>query len=259
MKLPISTFVSLLLIGFAGGAYGQVETINYSDGGIYVGEVRNGIPDGQGAYTYPDGVTRNGIWGNGRLMQQNDIAATPAVGSRPDAACFAFMILTVARPSEVRLVDWKEIDLDEKLWTVPAGTHKSSEEWKIPLCPQAMKILKAQPTRKGRVFSTLNNKEIPDAYLSSTPDALGFDAVAYGFRSTFRTWGQEQVKSSEEALELSLKHLEASATRAAYARSQLFYERRRILNAYELWCFKGDAGQSNKVIDLPKRRKLANA
>jgi hypothetical protein len=83
--------------------------------------------------------------------------------------------------------------------------------------------------------------------------------VAYGFRSTFRTWGQEQVKSSEEALELSLKHLEASATRAAYARSQLFYERRRILNAYELWCFKGDAGQSNKVIDLPKRRKLANA
>jgi integrase len=169
------------------------------------------------------------------------------------------MILTVARPSEARLVDWKEIDLDEKLWAVPAGTHKSSEEWKIPLCPQAMKILKAQPTRKGRVFSTLNNKEIPDAYLSSTPDALGFDAVAYGFRSTSRTWGQEQVKSSEEALELSLKHLEASATRPAYARSQLFYERRRILNAYELWCFKGDAGQSNKVIDLPKRRKLANA
>ena len=179
------------------------------------------------------------------------------VGSRPDAACFAFMVLTVARPSEARLIDWKEIDLDENLWTVPAGKHKSSEEWKIPLCPQAMKILKAQPTRKGRVFSTLNNKEIPDAYLSSTPDALGFDAVAHGFRSTFRTWGQERVKSSEEALELSLKHLETSATRTAYARSQLFHERRRILNAYEKWIFKGDSSDSKKVVSINKRRKAS--
>jgi hypothetical protein len=43
MKLLISTFISLLLIGFAGGSYGQaVETINYASGDVYVGELRNG-------------------------------------------------------------------------------------------------------------------------------------------------------------------------------------------------------------------------
>jgi hypothetical protein len=43
MKLLISAFLSLLLIGSAGGSYGQaVETINYASGDVYVGELRNG-------------------------------------------------------------------------------------------------------------------------------------------------------------------------------------------------------------------------
>ena len=142
-------------------------------------------------------------------------------GSRPDVHCMAFMILTVSRPSEARLVDWEEIDLEERVWTQPAGKYKSNLEWKIPLCPTAIKILKSMPKRRGRIFSTLNGAEIHDKYLSTMPDALGFDAVAHGFRATFRTWGQEQQRFSEEALELCMKHTNNDATRAAYATSQL--------------------------------------
>ena len=90
-------------------------------------------------------------------------------------------------------------------------------------------------------------KEIPDNYLSSLPDALGFDGVAHGFRTSFRTWGQEQQRFSEEALELCLKHVDTDATRAAYARSQLFDERKKILNAYEKWLFSGDCENGNVV------------
>ena len=60
--------------------------------------------------------------------------------------------------------------------------------------------------------------------------ALGFKGEAHGFRATFRTWGQEQQRFSEEALELCLKHVDTDATRAAYARSQLFDERKKIRN-----------------------------
>ena len=50
------TALSILLVSLASGVYGQaVETINYSDGGIYVGEVRNGEPNGQGTYTSANG------------------------------------------------------------------------------------------------------------------------------------------------------------------------------------------------------------
>ena len=178
-------------------------------------------------------------------------------GSRPDVQCMLFMILTVSRPSEARLADWDEIDLEQKVWTQPAGKYKSKKMWEIPLCPTAIKILKAQPKRRGRVFSTLNGTELYSAALSSMPDALGFDAVAHGFRATFRTWGQKQQRFTEEELELSLKHLDTVGCRAAYARDQLFPERRTVINAYEKWAMKGDSGQNKKVVSINKRRKAS--
>jgi len=178
-------------------------------------------------------------------------------GSRPEVACMAFMILTVSRPSEARLVEWKEIDLEERVWTQPAGKYKSKKMWEIPLCPTVVKILKAQPKRRGRVFSTLDGGELYSAALSSMPDALGFDAVAHGFRATFRTWGQKQQRFTEEELELSLKHLDTVGCRAAYARDQLLPERRTVINAYEKWAMKGDSGQNKKVVSINKKRKVS--
>ena len=53
MKLLISAFISLLLIGFAGGSYGQtVETINYADGDIYAGEWKDGQQNGLGGSSH---------------------------------------------------------------------------------------------------------------------------------------------------------------------------------------------------------------
>ena len=178
-------------------------------------------------------------------------------GSRPDVQCMLFMILTVSRPSEARLADWDEIDLEQKVWTQPAGKYKSKKMWEIPLCPTAIKILKARPKRRGRVFSTLNGTELYSAALSSMPDALGFDAVAHGFRATFRTWGQKQQRFTEEELELSLKHLDTVGCRAAYARDQLLPERRTVINAYEKWAMKGDSGQNKKVVSINKRRRAS--
>jgi len=114
--------------------------------------------------------------------------------------------------------------------------RKSKLEWKIPLTQAALKILKEQPSRTGLVFTTLKGERIPDSYFGSNINsALGFKGEAHGFRATFRAWGQEQQRFSEEALELCLKHVDTAATRAAYARSQLFDERKKILNAYASW------------------------
>ena len=47
-----TTLLSLLLISLASVSYGQVETRNYSDGNVYVGEIRDDLPDGQGTLTF---------------------------------------------------------------------------------------------------------------------------------------------------------------------------------------------------------------
>ena len=50
------TTAAFLLIALANVSYGQdVETINYSNGDIYVGELRDGQRSGHGTYTYANG------------------------------------------------------------------------------------------------------------------------------------------------------------------------------------------------------------
>jgi integrase len=174
--------------------------------------------------------------------------------SRPEAKCFKFMALTAARPGEARLVNWDEIDLEAEVWHAPENKNKSIRQWNIPLTRAAIELLKSLPTYKnesGPIFLTLAGRIIPDAYMSSLPDGLGFDAVAHGFRTTFRTWGQEQQRFSEEVLELSLRHCETAGTRAAYARSQLLDERRKVLDEYNAWAMHGK--QNNNVTPIRKK------
>lgn len=174
--------------------------------------------------------------------------------SRPEAKCFKFMALTAARPGEARLVNWDEIDLEAEVWHAPENKNKSIRQWNIPLTRAAIELLKSLPTYKnesGPIFLTLAGRIIPDAYMSSLPDGLGFDAVAHGFRTTFRTWGQEQQRFSEEVLELSLRHFETAGTRAAYARSQLLDERRKVLDEYNAWAMHGK--QNNNVTPIRKK------
>jgi integrase len=155
---------------------------------------------------------------------------------RPDSHCFLFMILTASRPQEARLIDWAEIDLDARIWHQPKGKYKSKKlDWDIPLTSTAIKILKAQPSftkQQGRVFSTLNGGQLYDAALSSLPDSLGFNAVAHGFRRTFKAWCMEE-QVNDDVSELALKHCETASTRAAYADNQLLSHRTKLMSKYE--------------------------
>ena len=54
---------------------------------------------------------------------------------------FEFLVLTAARSGEVRLSDWREIDLDGALWVIPAERMKSDREHRIPLSGPALAIL----------------------------------------------------------------------------------------------------------------------
>tara|TARA_R110002012_G_scaffold114973_1_gene261838 strand:+ start:881 stop:2185 length:1305 start_codon:yes stop_codon:yes gene_type:complete len=176
-------------------------------------------------------------------------------GSKPEADCLAFAIHTVARMGEARLVEWSDIDLDAKVWTIQPSAVKSEDRlkskkmWKIPLTSPAINILKAQPSyakQRGRIFSKLDKTEIPDSYFGSNINAvLGYEGVAHGFRTTFKTWCQEHGVN-EEASELSLKHVNNDATRAAYARSQLFDMRKKLLRDFSRYATTG------KSIPKPK-------
>jgi integrase len=180
-------------------------------------------------------------------------------GSRPDVQCMMFGILTVARSDAARKVTWEEIDLKAKVWHVPARKYKSENDWAIPLCSEAIKILDAQPSAKhkeGRIFSRLDGGPIPAAYLSKMGSALGYNEekhpdkvseprwiVFNGFRRTFRTWTQEK-EFHNEACELQMQHLDTSKLKQVYIDDPdgwaMFKRRKTIINAYEEFAMKGE-------------------
>jgi integrase len=68
--------------------------------------------------------------------------------NRPGMAARAleFAILTAARTSEALAATWGEIDLDAKVWTVPANRMKGGREHRVPLSQAALEVLeKARP------------------------------------------------------------------------------------------------------------------
>ena len=48
------------------------------------------------------------------------------------------MILTAARTGEIIGARWNEIDLEAKVWTVPADRMKSGREHRVPLSSLAL-------------------------------------------------------------------------------------------------------------------------
>ena len=55
---------------------------------------------------------------------------------------------------------------------------------------------------------------------------LRIDAVAHGFRSSFRDWAAECTDAPREVCELALAHVNNDRVEAAYRRTDLFDKRR---------------------------------
>ena len=61
------------------------------------------------------------------------------------AKALEFTILTAVRTSEAINAIWDEIDIKEKVWTIPAGRMKSGRPHRVPLSSRAMGIIEALP------------------------------------------------------------------------------------------------------------------
>ena len=146
-----------------------------------------------------------------------------------------FLILTASRSGEVRLARWEEIDMSTKTWTVPAERSKQARPHRVPLSDRAVEILRDAETMRdasGLIFPSMSGKSLSDMTLSKLVKELGFDADVHGFRTLFRTWGQEQTSYPREVQEAALGHKTGDMAEQAYARSDMFEKRRKMMDAW---------------------------
>ncbi len=73
------------------------------------------------------------------------VAALDQEPNRIIASYFLVLLLTGCRRSEAMRASWAEVDLDRRLWTVPAARSKSGRARHIPLSDAAVKVLLTLP------------------------------------------------------------------------------------------------------------------
>ena len=79
-------------------------------------------------------------------------------------------------------------------------------------------------------FPTARGKPLKDMALSGLLKNLAIAAVPHGFRSSFRDWAAEETDHPREVVEAALAHVVRNPIEAAYARSDLFERRRRLMD-----------------------------
>jgi integrase len=160
------------------------------------------------------------------------------------ARALEFAILTAARTGEVIGARWKEINLLDKTWTVPAERMKAQREHRVPLSGRALAILgEMQAVRQGdsgdayvfpggKMGKPLSNM----AFLMLLRRMGRGDLTAHGFRATFKTWASERTSFQNEIVEAALAHVIGDKVEQAYRRSDLFEKRRRLMDAWTKFC-----------------------
>ena len=187
------------------------------------------------------------------------IAAVRQSTARPATRlALEFLTLTAARSGEVREATWDEIDLEARIWTVPASRMKAGREHRVPLSTRAIEILdEAQKLGNGRglVFPArpASDKRIHDSAFVQLLKRLRIDGTAHGFRSSFRDWAGECTSTPREVCEAALAHTIKNNAEAAYARSDLFEKRCALMDAWARYLNPKPAA----VVSLDAHREAA--
>ena len=172
-----------------------------------------------------------------------------------------FTILTAARSGEVRGATWDEIDLEEKLWKIPAARMKMDSPHTIPLSNQAIAILQRIGTlyeRRGLVFPGIRqgSKQLSENTMLYGLYRIGYHGkcTVHGFRSTFSTIANEEGFDAD-VIEKALAHEERNRVRAAYHRSEYLEHRRELMQWWADLLQRLEYGA--EVIQMETRRRTA--
>jgi integrase len=154
------------------------------------------------------------------------------------ARALEFLILTAARTGEVIGARWSEINLEGKLWTIPAARMKAKKEHRQPLSDRAIAILKALPREADFVFpGASKGVPISNMAMAELLKRMGrLDITVHGFRSTFRDWAAEKTTYPNQVLEMALAHAIGDKVEAAYRRGDLIAKRVRLMADWAKYC-----------------------
>lgn len=180
------------------------------------------------AITNPDEVAK-------LLIAIDEFQGTPTV-----KAALKLSPLLFARPGELRHMKWSEINWKEKRWELPAEKMKMKQPHIVPLCSQAIQILKDLEALTGRgnyVFPSARGRSRPlsENGVRTALRTMGYDnntMTPHGFRAMARTILDEVLGYRIDYIEHQLAHAVKDANGRAYNRTTHIKERIKMMQGW---------------------------
>ena len=180
------------------------------------------------------------------LMQREGVAAR----------ALEFTILNASRTGEVIGATWAEIDLKERVWTIPPGRIKGGREHRVPLSDRAVELLQALPREADNPFVFIGPRQggLSNMAMASVLGRMGRDddITVHGFRSTFRDWAAERTSYPNHVVEMALAHVIGDKVEAAYRRGDLFEKRKRLMTDWAKYCCGRPSSLNNTIVSIRK-------
>jgi integrase len=184
---------------------------------------------------------RGSVRGGHKAMDYHDLPAFMqklAGNSDQSARALEVAILTFARTIEVQNMRWSQVDLESGLWDLSTLDTKNERLKRTPLPRQALAYLReAYDSRVSEEFvfpgrnlaKPISNMTMLKHLKRITGDET---LTVHGFRTTFRTWAQEETDFEEEIVEHCLHHITGDDAEKAYKRGEALRKRRIVMQAF---------------------------
>lgn len=154
--------------------------------------------------------------------------------------------LLYQRPGNLRMMEWKELDLDGALWTIPSSKMKRTVQGKeqgephvVPLPKQAVALLLSLKPRTGHgtyVFPGERDHQRPisDNSVRSALYSLGFgkEQTWHGFRASARTMLVDELNIDYKVIEANLAHTVKDANGTSYNRTKYIAQRFEMIQKW---------------------------
>ena len=163
------------------------------------------------------------------------IAGYDEFGGKQTRLALQLLAQTFVRTNELIGAEWIEFDLDEAVWSIPAGRMKMKTEHLVPLSRQSLAILPELRAIAGSsrfVFPGRNgNKPISNNTMLFALYRLGYKGrmTGHGFRAVASTILNETGNFKPDVIERQLAHCERNEVRGAYNRAEYLPARKRMM------------------------------
>lgn len=157
------------------------------------------------------------------------------------AAALEVTILTALRTSEVILATPQEIDIKEKVWTIPAERMKMKKAHQVPLSDRVIEVLEEALRAKAKYLflGGSKNGHLSTAAMRMCLHGINDKISVHGFRSSFRDWAGDKTDFPREVIEAALGHAVGNQVERAYRRGNALEKRRIVMDAWAYWCDNG--------------------